>query len=316
VESRYRSQSSTPATVTAAVDFVEQMTIASLEVVAVKAEMDLGGSWWDDSPFQMANALLHAGSRRPIAEAIGRRFGDELQQPVHLDTQEVWLMDLEHFELGAPLGSDRKPPISWHTATWEGLFTASTPPPEIVSRLLFAWEFDFAAITRWHVHVDPAARVFEIRQPDDWQELVERHPSTRPVHPNPGWELPGLNWRDISSLLNVPGQRAAREQMRSFVEPDWNSVAAEFDGVHLTWAGAMTCEGTIIDLPDGDVAMLRGWCSERTLWLNPVLKNPTPLAPPHGAAALFGYEGDCIDPRDHPERLHVDLDRLRYKLRL
>ena len=35
--------------------------------------------------------------------------------------------------------------------------------------------------------------------------------------------------------------------------------------------GFLTTEGTAIDLDHGDVAMLRNWNSERTLWLNPVL---------------------------------------------
>jgi hypothetical protein len=98
--------------------------------------------------------------------------------------------------------------------------------------------------------------------------------------------------------------------MRSFVEPDWDAVAQDFDGVHLTWAGFITTEGTAIDLSEGDVAMMRNWNSERTLWLNPVLRDPRPLpkiTPPHDG---LGYEDWFIDPSSNPERLKRDLEWL------
>jgi len=57
-------------------------------------------------------------------------------------------------------------------------------------------------------------------------------------------------------------------------------VAADFDGVHLSWAGFLTSEGFISDLSNGGVTMLRYWGSERTLWLHDVFEEPVPLAAP------------------------------------
>ncbi|MFV0259158.1 MAG: hypothetical protein ACK5PP_12015 [Acidimicrobiales bacterium] len=85
---------------------------------------------------------------------------------------------------------------------------------------------------------------------------------------------------DWVRLMGVPGQRAARTSIRSHLVPDWRSVAERYDGVHLTWAGLITAEGRISDPGQEDVAMLRYWFSERTLWLSDV-GPPGPLAPPH-----------------------------------
>jgi hypothetical protein len=79
---------------------------------------------------------------------------------------------------------------------------------------------------------------------------------------------------DVSALMVLPGQRAARTEIRRHLVPDWGSVAEHYDGVHLSWAGFLTSEGCITDLGDGDVAMLRYWFSERTHWLADVFGTP------------------------------------------
>ena len=95
-----------------------------------------------------------------------------------------------------------------------------------------------------------------------------------------GLELPGINQHDhhISVLLAATDQRAARASVRRHIVPDWRSVAAHYDGIHLSWAGFITAEGCVVDLAGGDVTMLRYWFSERTLWLADVFTEPR-LAP-------------------------------------
>jgi hypothetical protein len=64
--------------------------------------------------------------------------------------------------------------------------------------------------------------------------------------------------------------------------PDWERMAADVDGVHLSWAGAITAEGCVVSVPgfgDDVVTMLRYWSSERTLWLNDVFLTPERLPP-------------------------------------
>lgn len=68
--------------------------------------------------------------------------------------------------------------------------------------------------------------------------------------------------------------------MRGSDSFDWEAVAADWDGIHLSWAGYLTADGTLMVLGQGDVTMLRNWGSERTVWLSPVLLDAAPLPVP------------------------------------
>ena len=67
------------------------------------------------------------------------------------------------------------------------------------------------AVSRWRLPVVAGARVFEVHRPADWTRLVTEHPRPAALD-DAHWELPGINQRvgDLTSLLGVPGQRAAR----------------------------------------------------------------------------------------------------------
>ena len=161
------------------------------------------------------------------------------------------------------------------------MWTATDPPLEALVEMVGAWEFETGPITRWWLPVRPAARVFEIHRLADWARLTSAHPS--PAAPHPGWELPGVNQHhtEISSLLASAEQRAVRLSVRHHVVPDWQSVAGQYDGIHLSWAGFITTEGCIVDLGGGDVTMLRYWFSERTLWLADVFDEPHSAPDPY-----------------------------------
>ena len=71
-------------------------------------------------------------------------------------------------------------------------------------------------------------------------------------------------------------------------------MAADIDGVHLTWAGMLTCEGRVIDVPElgpDAVSMVRYWRSERTLWLDDVFETPVPLPAPDLSGRINGDLG-------------------------
>ena len=74
--------------------------------------------------------------------------------------------------------------------------------------------------------------------------------------------------------------------------------------MHLSWAGFLTTEGTVIDLGDGDVTMLRFWGAERTMWLRDVFGDPEPNPEPVDAERAFGSANratidDARRGRDH-----------------
>jgi hypothetical protein len=112
-------------------------------------------------------------------------------------------------------------------------------------------------------------------------------------------------------LRSVATQHAVRTEIAVHVLPDWEGVAADFDGVHLSWAGFLTSEGYISDLSDGGVTMMRYWGSERTLWLHDVFDEPEPLAAPALTGRVGGGVG--IDASSDAERQASDrsvLERL------
>jgi hypothetical protein len=84
----------------------------------------------------------------------------------------------------------------------------------------------------WLLRVDPSARVFEIHSAEDWRELVRHY-------------------------RNPTADDSAN--------PNWNGVAAEWEGVHLSTGGLLTGEGVRLD-QGGLTIMLQGWNVESTLW--------------------------------------------------
>lgn len=292
---------SVPSAVAAAAAVLPSTPVDEVLTEAVAAAEHTAGPWTADAPVQLAVALRLAPDRRPLAEAVARRLAGVWSAPLD-PAGQVWFTDDEPFEPDrsggpggragatgwAPLGSPRRPCDAWVTATWQGLWTATAPGDRLAAHMADTWEMFRLPVTRWRLLPDPGARVLELDGPDAWAALASDHPLARRVRPESSWEVPGVNppppgVRDLAAL---PGQRAVRTTMRHFVEPDWDSVAAEWDAVHLTWSGFLLAEGTAVDLGGGDVAMLRNWRSERTLWLNPVLAAAEPLPavpPPEGA---------------------------------
>ncbi|WP_116997637.1 hypothetical protein [Desertimonas flava] len=266
--------------VDATVEAVASMTFGALVDAALFAVVVEAGPWIGDAPARIAEGYRQAQRRVPIAEAIATRFSDDLDAPLDRSGQLWWTDGAGWLESCAPLFERLDEVYGAGEFTFSGLWTSADPPPEAVVEMLGAWEYETGPVSRWWLPVRPEARVFEIRRPADWARLVSDHP--RRAAPHPGWELPGVNQhrQDVAPLLGVTGQRAARTAVGRHLVPDWRSVAEQYDGVHLSWAGFVTAEGCISDLGDGDVTMLRYWFSERTLWLADVFGDPRPAPDP------------------------------------
>lgn len=99
----------------------------------------------------------------------------------------------------------------------------------------------------WRLPVLAATKVWEIDGPRSWIELCRRYPddTTRTY---------AEQWRDW-------GLRQER-----VVTPNWERVAQEWDGVHLSMGGLLTTEGVPLDVGNAG-SMLQGWTCEGTLWL-------------------------------------------------
>jgi hypothetical protein len=193
--------------------------------------------------------------------------------------------------------------------TLAGMWTVSDPPPETHPELAGAWELEQGSVSRWQFPVRSGARVFQVDRPADWVRLVTTHAATG--RPHPEWELPGVNQDPgaLAGLLAIDGQHGARTAIRRHLVPDWAAVAADYDGVHLSWAGFLTAEGYVSDLGGGDVSMLRYWFSERTLWLRDVFEDPVPpdalRQDPHGEPQVVDVRNDQSRRRDDLVILHA-----------
>ena len=88
--------------------------------------------------------------------------------------------------------------------------------------------------SRWRLRPAAGARVFEVTGPETWHRLCRSYPD-----------------RDKEGRL----------------VPDWEAVATEWDGVHLTLGGLLTADQTRFDGEDG-WSEHRSWEFEATFWLH------------------------------------------------
>ena len=248
-----------------------------------------------------------------IAEAISERFHTELHRGADFGAQQWWYEDVQDSAFRvAPRFTNYSNVYGNGEFTTGGLWTVTDPPPEVHDALIESWDFFGRPTSRWLLPVRPRGRLWNINAPGDWTRLVETYPKVA-TRPHYGWELPGPNQHrsDSKMLRSVATQRAVRTEIVVHVLPDWERVAADFDGVHLIWAGFLTSDGYISDLANGGVTMMRYWGSERTLWLHDVFDEPEPLAAPARTGRVGGGVG--ADASSDAERQALDrsvLERL------
>ena len=103
----------------------------------------------------------------------------------------------------------------------------------------------------WAVGIDSAARVYEVHEPGDWGRLAAACP------------------REVTASRRHDWGRWTGREGR-WVLPDWRSVAAQWDGVHVSVAGYLTTAQMAVDIGDGAATLLAGWDADQTLWLRDV----------------------------------------------
>lgn len=104
---------------------------------------------------------------------------------------------------------------------------------------------------RWQMEVSPSARVYEIHGPQAWQNLCLAYPAP--------------------SCLAYPIRRPD-----ALIEPNWQAVSQDWDGVHLSVGGLLTTERVRWGTP-GKQTHLFGWSVESTAWLRWVFGRVEPL---------------------------------------
>ena len=261
---------------------VSKMSFGNLLAMAVSSAEILAGPWSGEALLSLPYLYECASQRRLIAEAVSEHFGSRLHQGADLDAQQWWCVShAAEGYFGQPLFRNFSEVYGNGEFTTSGLWTVSDPPLEVNDDLFSAWDYSRMPVTRWHLPIHAGVRLWNVDRPSDWVRLVETYPKVA-TRPHSGWELSGPNQypSDTKMLRSFKNQNAVRISVDLHVLPDWDAVAHDFDGVHLSWAGFLTTEGFVSDLSAGGVTMLRYWGSERTLWLHDVFGSPAPLAPP------------------------------------
>ncbi len=284
------------------------LTWGELVKCLVSAAERIGGPWQPEALPHLALAFQLAPARRPIADAIAAHFAAAPRE-IDLGAQEWWLTDSSNRVL-RPAFCRSHYVYCCGEFTWNGIWTVTSPPPEVHDDLIDVWEMFPGPVSRWRVPIQTNARVFEVNRPTDWARLVTEFP-LQASRPHGGWELPGPNQpRDEARQLELVSAGLAVRTRAEVFMPDWAAVADAFDGVHLSWIGKLTCDGRVIDLPqlgEHAVSIVRYWGSERTLWLNDVFGTPSPLVAP----ALTGrINGDTGIDAGESRRLRVDTDSI------
>jgi hypothetical protein len=305
---------SRPNAVDAAVSAIATMSFGEMVRQAVFAGDRMAGPWNGEAPTRLATAYRLARERAPIAAAVAERFGDVLGAELDPAGQQWWASaagERHH----RPRHRDHHDVYCCGEFSEGGIWTVTAPPAAVHDELVGVWELEPEPVSRWLLPATPAARVYEIRDASDWAALVARHPRhTGSTHS--GWELPGPNQhrREVAELIATSRGAAARVDVQVAM-PDWVAVAAEYDAVHLSWAGMLTSEGhvtAVSGLGPNVVTMLRYWFSERTLWLNDVFGTPRPLPAPHLDPDRAGEGG--ISAADDLDRRALDHATLEARL--
>lgn len=141
----------------------------------------------------------------------------------------------------------------WSTPTASTLVATTGPAPGLEAVGMVAVEdgSDPDRVRTWPLASSPGLRAFEITGPDDWASLVESYPLEVTC-------TKSVNWPVVTGVT------------RRWWIPDWATVGADYDAVHLSVHGYLTTAGRALPAFSGHTG-LGGWNPDATWWLNDVL---------------------------------------------
>jgi len=136
----------------------------------------------------------------------------------------------------------------WSTPAFSGVRSSTRSiHGEPIGLTLVEDRMDWHHARTWKLEFRRSPKVFEVSGPDRYRELVSRFPM------------------EVTASRRHDWFRAAGA-MGSLLMPDWRAVADDFDGVHLTTWGYLTCAGRALAIEDA-WAVMAGLCPEETYWL-------------------------------------------------
>jgi hypothetical protein len=101
------------------------------------------------------------------------------------------------------------------------------------------------------------------------------------MNPATGGGWAAAHPRDVTASRRNDWSRWTGREGR-WVLPDWRSVAAQWDGVHVSVAGYLNTAGMAVDTGGEAATLLAGWDADQTLWLRDVFTGTRQLTTWHG----------------------------------
>lgn len=228
----------------------ENMGVQPSSVKSVdRALADEGISSWWDSPMDRSN--------QRAVEWIGT-YPEPLATGSPVDALQRWT-----------LAESTEPTSRWWTVPLAPSVLITTRGTSFVPAIQLVGTEDDLGRSHALVHsaseIPASARVYEVSNAQDWRALVEFAPldvtaSRREVW---GWREPTSRW----------------------VIPDWATVSAQYDAVHLTVNAFLDLSGIPIDTAIGRT-MIAGWGADETVWLT---------EPPLHWDGIYEVSRDAID---------------------
>lgn len=137
---------------------------------------------------------------------------------------------------------------SWWSVPARLLFTSRPLPPLPALELGCSEDPGEDPALVWSLRVPESARVFEVREPDDWAALVGVAPLEVTMSRMGDWR----RWTGKDG---------------PFYLPDWVALRASYDLVHLTVGGYLSTRSLPVPVVDG-YSVLGGWDPDVSLWLH------------------------------------------------
>jgi len=225
---------------------------ASLAPVAAAVTAAPASRWWASPVDRNRQVYVHfllAGDRQADGRPALRGAATRLAS---------WRANTASEELVAAAERPADPSAGysgrwWSAPNMSGLVVTTRPLSGLGAVRLWLVEdnLGWSGARCWSAVPRPAARVYEIRGPGDWESLVTRYPL------------------DVTRSRRHDWWRATGWAGRWLI-PDFAGVAADYDAVHLTVGGYLTTAGRALAVGD-DRTMLAGWDPDATYWLADVL---------------------------------------------
>jgi hypothetical protein len=203
--------------------------------------------WWDDPVARHAQMIVEREETGP-PKLAGAAQG-----------LAKWRADTESSEQQAFREQPHDPSAQltghwWSTPVGSGVPTTTRdlPGAGAVGLGLVEDGLGWSSARSWPVSPSPDARVYEVTSPDSWAALVGRFPlDVSYSRRHDWWRVTGLSGR--------------------WLIPDYQAVAAEYDGIHVSAAAYLSVAGRPVAVGDGRT-MLAGWDPDETFWLADVLE--------------------------------------------